>query len=149
MLTRKGKYGLKALVHLAGMPAGQLAFVNDIAIANNIPKKFLDAILGELRNAGFVQSRKGKEGGYRLARPAADIKIGHVIRVLDGPLAPFPCASQTRYQPCEDCDEATCQVRRMMIDVRRAIAEVLDNRSLAAMRDAANDDLPLDVRHNT
>lgn len=149
MLTRKGKYGLKALVHLAGMPAGRLAFVNDIAVANNIPKKFLDAILGELRNAGFVQSRKGKEGGYRLARPAADIKIGHVIRVLDGPLAPFPCASQTRYQPCEDCDETTCQVRRMMIDVRRAIAEVLDNRSLAAMRDAANDDLPLDVRHNT
>jgi Rrf2 family protein len=149
MLTRKGKYGLKALVHLAGMPAGRLAFVNDIAVANNIPKKFLDAILGELRNAGFVQSRKGKEGGYRLARPAADIKIGHVIRVLDGPLAPFPCASQTRYQPCEDCDETVCQVRHMMIDVRRAIAEVLDNRSLAAMRDAANDDLPLDVRHNT
>ena len=70
MLTKKGKYGLKALVHLSGLPAGQLAFVNDIAVANNIPKKFLDAILGELRNAGFVLSRKGKEGGYRLARPA-------------------------------------------------------------------------------
>ena len=149
MLTRKGKYGLKALVHLAGMPAGRLAFVNDIAVANNIPKKFLDAILGELRNAGFVQSRKGKEGGYRLARPAADIKIGHVIRVLDGPLAPFPCASRTRYQRCDDCDEATCQVRHMMIDVRQAIAEVLDNRSLAAMRDAANDDLLEEIRRST
>ena len=68
MLTKKGKYGLKALVHLSGLPVGQLAFVNDIAVANNIPKKFLYAILGELRNAGFVQSRKGKEGGYRLAR---------------------------------------------------------------------------------
>jgi Rrf2 family protein len=149
MLTRKGKYGLKALVHLAGMPAGRLAFVNDIAVANNIPKKFLDAILGELRNAGFVQSRKGKEGGYRLARPAVDIKIGHVIRVLDGPLAPFPCASRTRYQRCDDCDEATCQVRHMMIDVRQAIAEVLDNRSLAAMRDAANDDLLEEIRRST
>jgi len=80
MLTKKGKYGLKALVHLAHLPPERLAFVNDIAVANNIPKKFLDAILAELRNAGFVQSRKGKEGGYRLARPAPDIKVGHVIR---------------------------------------------------------------------
>ena len=108
--------------------------------SNNIPKKFLDAILGELRNAGFVQSRKGKEGGYRLAKPATEIKIGHVVRVLDGPLAPIPCASRTQYQRCEDCDEATCQVRHMMLEVRKAIADVLDNRSLAAMRDAANDD---------
>lgn len=140
MLTRKGKYGLKALVYLAHLPSEKLAFVNDIAVSNNISKKFLDAILGELRNAGFVQSRKGKEGGYRLARPAAEIKIGHVIRVLDGPLAPFPCASRTQYQRCDDCDEATCQVRHMMLDVRTAIAEVLDGRSLADMRDGANDD---------
>ena len=71
MLTKKGKYGLKALVHLAQLPPEQLAFVGDIATANNIPKKFLDAILGELRNAGFVTSRKGKEGGYRLAKAAS------------------------------------------------------------------------------
>lgn len=147
MLTRKGKYGLKALIHLARLPAGQLAFVNDIATANSIPKKFLDAILGELRNAGFVQSRKGKDGGYRLARSATDIKVGHVVRVLDGPLAPFPCASSTRYEPCEDCDEATCEVRHMMREVRHAIAGVLDNRSLAQMRDAANDDIALPRIH--
>ncbi|PLP57933.1 Rrf2 family transcriptional regulator [Mesorhizobium loti] len=145
MLTKKGKYGLKALVHLSRMPVGQLAFVNDIAVANNIPKKFLDAILGELRNAGFVQSRKGKDGGYRLARPAAEIKIGHVVRVLDGPLAPIPCASRTQYQRCEDCNEETCEVRHMMLEVRQAIADVLDNRSLAAMRDADNDDYPLEL----
>lgn len=137
MLTRKGKYGLKALVYLAQQPAGRLAFVGDIARINNIPKKFLDAILVELRNAGFVQSRKGKEGGYRLARPAEEIMVGHVVRVLDGPLAPFPCASRTRYQRCDDCDEATCQVRHMMLDVRQAIADVLDKRSLAEMRDCA------------
>ncbi len=148
MLTKKGKYGLKALVHLSKMPAGQLAFVGDIAVRNNIPKKFLDAILGELRNAGFVQSRKGKEGGYRLARPATDIKIGHVVRVLDGPLAPIACASRTRYQRCDDCDEATCQVRHMMLEVRQAIAEVLDNRSLAAMRDVANDDVIAELVQN-
>jgi Rrf2 family protein len=141
MLTKKGKYGLKALVHLSRLPMGQLAFVNDVAVANNIPKKFLDAILGELRNAGFVQSRKGKDGGYRLARTAAEIKVGHVIRVLDGPLAPIPCASRTQYQSCEDCDEATCQVRHMMLEVRHAIAEVLDNRSLAEMRDSADEDV--------
>lgn len=146
MLTKKGKYGLKALLHLADLPVGQLAFVNDIATANNIPKKFLDAILGELRNAGFVQSRKGKDGGYRLARPAADIRVGHVVRVLDGPLAPLSCASHTGYQRCEDCDEATCQVRRIMMDVRKAIAEVLDNQSLAQMRDAANDDVKAGLR---
>ncbi len=144
MLTKKGKYGLKALVYLSELPPAQLAFVGDIAARNQIPKKFLDAILGELRNAGFVQSRKGKEGGYRLARPAAEIKIGHVVRVLDGPLAPLACASRTRYQRCDDCDEATCRVRHMMLEVRQAISDVLDNRSLASMRDAANDDDFLD-----
>ena len=147
MLTKKGKYGLKALVHLSKLPPGQLAFVGDIAAKNNIPKKFLDAILGELRNAGFVQSRKGKDGGYRLAKLPAEIKIGHVVRVLDGPLAPIPCASRSQYQRCEDCDEATCQVRHMMLEVRHAVAELLDNRSLAAMRDAANDDLAAELRH--
>jgi Rrf2 family protein len=147
MLTRKGKYGLKALVHLAGLPPGQLAFVNDIAVANNIPKKFLEAILSELRNAGFVASRKGKDGGYRLARLPGEIKVGHVIRVLDGPLAPIPCASRTRYEPCEDCDEKTCQVRHMMLEVRQAIAQVLDNRSLAEMRDAANDDVLAGIKY--
>jgi Rrf2 family protein len=147
MLTKKGKYGLKALVHLSKMPPGQLAFVGDIAAKNNIPKKFLDAILGELRNAGFVQSRKGKEGGYRLAKLPSEIKIGHVVRVLDGPLAPIQCASRSQYQRCEDCDEATCQVRHMMLEVRHAVAELLDNRSLAAMRDAANDDLVAELRH--
>ena len=134
MLSRKGKYGLKALSALAEVPEGQLAFVGDIARANNIPKKFLDAILAELRNAGFVYSRKGKAGGYSLARPAAEIHVGHVVRVLDGPLAPIPCASKTRFQPCHDCDVATCQVRHLMLDVRNAIAEVLDNTTLVQLK---------------
>lgn len=142
MLTKKGKYGLKALIYLARQPVGRLAFVNDIAVANNIPKKFLEAILGELRNAGFLLSRKGKDGGYRLAKPATDIKIGHVIRVLDGPLAPIACASRTKYQRCEDCDEVTCEVRHVMLQVRQSMSDLLDNRSLASMRDSANDDLP-------
>ncbi|KQN70135.1 MULTISPECIES: Rrf2 family transcriptional regulator [unclassified Devosia] len=133
MLTKKGKYGLKALTALSRLPEGQLTGVAELAQANAIPKKFLDAILAELRNAGFVRSRKGKLGGYGLARPAAEIMIGHVVRVLDGPLAPIPCASRTRYQPCEDCDVETCQVRHLMLDVRNAIAQVLDQTSLTQM----------------
>jgi Rrf2 family protein len=136
MLTRKGKYGLKALVHLAGLPEGQLAFVTDIAASNNIPKKFLDAILGDLRRAGFVRSKTGKDGGYMLSRPPEDIRVGHVIRVLDGPLAPIACASRTAYQRCDDCaNEKKCTVRLMMLEVRNAIATILDHRTLAEMRD--------------
>jgi Rrf2 family protein len=146
MLTAKGKYGLKALVHLAQFPPGELALVSNIATANNIPKKFLDAILGDLRNAGIVQSRKGKGGGYRLARLPEDIKVGSIVRVLDGPLAPIPCASHTRYEACDDCDVATCQVRHTMLNVRNAIAEVLDRTTLAQMRDAEGDVLPIELR---
>jgi Rrf2 family protein len=146
MLTAKGKYGLKALVHLAQFPPGELALVSNIATANNIPKKFLDAILGDLRNAGIVQSRKGKGGGYRLARAPEDIKVGSIVRVLDGPLAPIPCASHTRYEACDDCDVATCQVRHTMLNVRNAIAEVLDRTTLAQMRDADGEVLPIELR---
>src|SRR5271163_4596111 len=85
MLTAKGKYGLKALVHLASLPKGETSQSVDIAEANNIPKKFLDAILGDLRNGGVVHSKKGPGGGYMLARAPSDIKIGHVIRTIDGP----------------------------------------------------------------
>jgi Rrf2 family protein len=135
MLTNKGKYGLKAMLHLAGLEPGRPALVSDIAKDNEIPKKFLDTILGELRNAGFVQSKKGKGGGYVLARPPHEISVGHVIRVLDGPLAPISCASRTSYRRCADCaDEKHCAVRLMMLEVRNAIATVLDNRSLAEMR---------------
>ena len=147
MLTRKGKYGLKALVHLAGLPEGRLAFVTDIAEANNIPKKFLDGILGDLRKAGLVRSKTGKDGGYMLARPPEDIRIGHVIRVLDGPLAPIACASRTAYQRCDDCkSEKKCTVRLMMLEVRNAIATILDHRTLAEMRDLPAARRPLTTR---
>ena len=97
MLTKKGKYGLKALVHLSKMPPGELAFVGDIAAKNNIPKKFLDAILGELRNAGFVQSRKGKEGGYRLAKLPAKSRLAMSCVSSTGRsrLSPAPAAAST------------------------------------------------------
>jgi Rrf2 family protein len=135
MLTKKGKYGLKAMVHLAGQTPGETTLVTDIAETNEIPKKFLDTILGELRNAGFVNSKKGKGGGYTLAKPAHEIRVGHIIRVLDGPLAPIQCASKSSYRRCDDCtDEDTCSVRLLMLETREAIATILDNRTLAEMR---------------
>ena len=141
MLTNKGKYGLKAMVHLAGLPEGEVAQVPDIARACNISKKFLDQILSELRNARLVFSKKGKAGGYALAMPAGEIRVGQIVRVLDGPLAPIACASVTAYRPCDDCaDEKLCAVRLMMQEARDALANVLDHRTLAQMRALANPD---------
>ncbi len=136
MLTKKAKYGLKAMVDLAGLPPGRSTFVADIAERNGIPKKFLDAILGELRNGGFLSSKKGKSGGYMLARRAEDITVGAIVRTLDGPLAPLACASRSAYAPCDDCVSVErCEVRLTMIDVQQAIAGILDHRSLAEMRE--------------
>jgi Rrf2 family protein len=142
MLTAKGKYGLKALVHLATLQPGQTTQSMDIAESHNIPKKFLDAILGDLRTAGIVSSKKGPGGGYMLARAPSTIKLGSVIRTIDGPLAPIACASRTAYQPCGDCkDVKTCTVRLMMTRVRDAMSEVLDRLTIAdmvAMGDGSN-----------
>jgi Rrf2 family protein len=135
MLTKKAKYGLKAMSYLAGVTPGQTALVADIASANQIPKKFLDAILSELRNAGYVHSKKGKGGGYMLARPPAQISVGDLVRTLDGPLAPIQCASQRMYRKCDDCvDETHCAVRLVMMEAREAISRVLDHTSLDQMR---------------
>lgn len=134
MLTAKGKYSLKALGHLAKLKPEQVTQAVDIAKTNQIPKKFLDAILGELRNAGFVHSRKGPNGGYRLAREPSQIRIGHVIRTIDGPLAPIACASRTAYRPCADCRSVeACTVRLTMTKVRDAMSEILDQMTLADM----------------
>jgi len=138
MLTAKGKYGLKALMHLGSLPPGTTVQAIDIADANNIPKKFLDAILGELRNAGIVYSKKGPGGGYLLARSAGEIQIGQVIRTLDGPLAPIACASRTAFHRCDDCkDVRACAIRIAMTKVRDALSDVLDRMTVADMlRDA-------------
>lgn len=111
----------------------------DIAEAHNIPKKFLDAILGELRNAGIVFSKKGPGGGYMLARAPSDINVGQVIRTIDGPLAPIACASHTAYQPCRDCKSVKgCTVRLTMAKVRDAISDVLDRLTIADMEAMGN-----------
>lgn len=135
MLTNKGKYGLKALIDLASRPEGEMAQGAEIAARNNIPKKFLDAILGDLKVAGLVRAKKGPGGGYAMARPAAEITVGQAIRVLDGALAPIACASRNFYQPCDDCgDVETCKVRLLMLQARDAMAMILDSTSFADLR---------------
>lgn len=134
MLSSKAKYGLKAMVHLAWHEGEGPRLIAEVAQAERIPKKFLDTILLELKNHGLLSSKKGKGGGYVLARPAVGIMAGEVVRVLDGPLAPVACVSRAAYRPCDDCpDEAGCAVRGIMRDVRDAIAAILDNTSLADM----------------
>jgi len=143
MLTSKGKYGLKAMVHLAGVTTGEPMLAADIAAANNIPKKFLDAILGELRTAGLVHSKKGRGGGFVLAKSPSQIMVGQIVRTLDGALAPIACASTVYYRGCDDCESETkCHVRLMMLEVRNAIADVLDNRTLEDMRALGSADKP-------
>lgn len=134
MLSSKAKYGLKAMVYLARYGADGALLIADIAEAESIPKKFLDAILLELKNRGFLSSKKGKGGGYILAKAPETIMVGDIVRVLDGPLAPVQCVSRTAYRRCDDCqDETQCAVRAVMGEVRDAIAAILDNTSLADM----------------
>jgi Rrf2 family protein len=138
MLSSKAKYGLKAMTHLARYGTHGSLLIADIAAKEHIPKKFLDTILLELKNKGFLSSKKGKGGGYALARPASHIFIGDLVRLLDGPLAPVACVSRTAYRPCDDCDDETsCTVRAIMQEVRDAIAKILDNTTLADMCERA------------
>jgi Rrf2 family protein len=132
MLTMRAKYGLKAMADLARAERNSVLQSREIAERRGISKKFLDAIFADLRVNGLVQSRKGPGGGYLLARPAENISVGEILRVLDGPLAPIGCASRTAYVPCADCiDETRCAVRLAMLEVRDAISAVLDAKSLA------------------
>jgi len=131
MLSQRGRYALKALLHLA-RNAEESRQVSLIAAEETIPRKFLEAIMTDLRRARLVVSQRGKLGGYRLARAPGEITFGEVVRVTDGPLALIACASKTFYQRCEDCpDEAACILRRVMGEVREEVSAVLDRTTLA------------------
>jgi Rrf2 family protein len=133
MLSQKAKYALRALLMLAEQSQTDMVMIADIAERENVPRKFLEAILVDLRKRGLLDSRRGKYGGYRLAKPADAISFGEIIRIVDGPLAPLPCASKTGFRPCDDCtDVNSCSVRWLMLQVRDATADILDNCSLAA-----------------
>jgi len=140
MLSQQSRYAFKALFHLATQDPGKPCPTAEIAAAANVPRKFLEAILLDLKIAGIVQSTRGKAGGYALVRPPEEITFGEVIRVTDGPLALIHCASRKFYRRCLDChDEQACQLRRIMLEARDQLSAVLDHRTLA---DAIGGDLP-------
>jgi Rrf2 family protein len=132
MLSKRAKYGLMAMVALARRGDSAPMRISDLAEQERLPRKFLEIILLELRNNGLLQSKKGSGGGYSLAKPPDLITLGQIVRILDGPLAPIPCVSQTAYEPCGEChDERTCAVRLVMKEVRDGIAAILDRTSLS------------------
>lgn len=134
MLSKKSKYALKAAVYLSRRYGAGPVAIAEMASAERIPRKFLELILLELKNHGLLQSKKGKGGGYFLGRDPAEITVGQIIRVLEGPLAMLPCVSQTAYQRCAECvDEHTCGVRLVFKDVRDATASILDGATLASI----------------
>ena len=133
MLSMKAKYAIRALMVLARSNTKMLP-TKIIATDADVPQKFLEAILLELKHHGIVDSKRGIFGGYFLTKAPQEITIGNLVRFLDGPLAPIRCASLTAYQKCDDCvDEKTCEIRKVMLVVRNAIADVLDNKTLENM----------------
>lgn len=132
MISQKAKYALRALAALAQADPKEPMLISDIAVQQSIPKKFLEQILLDLKRSGIVVSRRGKQGGYLLLKPASDITFGEVLRLVDGPIAPLPCLSQTAYRRCEDCDgEQMCEIRHVFARVADATREVLFNTSIA------------------
>lgn len=132
-LSKKAEYALRATINLGMATEVGRATVpgSELAEANRLPLKFVERILQELREAGIVETQRGKFGGYTLARPASEIRIGEIVRLMDGRLAPICCASENAYQPCTCPDEEHCGLRMVMIDVRNAIANILDRYTVA------------------
>ena len=132
-LSKRGEYALRSLINLgiATKVGRRVVRVTELAEADALPVKFLEQVMQQLREAGFIASERGKHGGYRLGRPATKIVIGDVVRLIDGPLAPIGCVSQSAYEPCNCPDEAHCGLRMLMLDVRNAIAAILDRYTLA------------------
>ena len=132
-ISKRGEYALRALIDLGiaselGWPMLQ---VSELASKEKLPVKFLEQIFTQLKTGGYVESRRGKFGGYSLARPMNRIKFGEIIRMIDGPLAPIRCVSQTSYARCSCPDENHCGLRILMFDVRNAISTILDRYTLA------------------
>jgi Rrf2 family protein len=132
-LSKKGEYALRAIIDLgiADLVGRDLVRVSEIAEKEKMSVKFLEQVMLQLREAGFVESERGKFGGYRLGKPASKITMGAIIRLIDGPLAPIGCVSQTSYVPCNCPDEAHCGLRMVMLDVRNAIAGIVDHYALS------------------
>ncbi len=140
MLTQRSRYALRAMLFLAEAPFGAAPIpMTRIAAEARVPRKFLEMILADLRDAGLVRSHRGKLGGFCLAKPTHLVSLGEIIRVIEGPLALVPCVSRTAYRRCTDCrSEADCAIRHAMLRVRDETARILDGTSLA---DATTEEL--------
>ncbi|RKF04062.1 BadM/Rrf2 family transcriptional regulator [Tenacibaculum lutimaris] len=132
MLSKKTKYGIKALTFIARQEKGTMVQIATISEKENISHKFLESILLTLRKSGILGAKKGKGGGYYLLKPANEIRMTDVIRTLEGPIAMVPCVSLNYYEKCDDCpDEEACSVHKLMIQVRDNTLQVLRNNTLA------------------
>lgn len=135
MITQKMKYALKALLVLAdeaATPAPQPLPIEQVAKRSGTPKRFLEHILLEIRDAGVIASRRGRAGGYVLVKRPAEVKLSELLRLIDGPLAPLPCLSRSAYQRCADCtDEETCRIRKTFADVFWTYLLIIDSLTLA------------------
>lgn len=147
MISQKAKYALRALAALAQADPDEPMLISEIAVQQSIPKKFLEQILLDLKRSGIVVSRRGKQGGYLLLKPADAITFGEVLRLVDGPIAPLPCLSQTAYRKCEDCDgEQMCEIRHVFARVADATRNVLFNTTIADAVEGASETKAAPVR---
>ncbi|MEQ9298828.1 MAG: Rrf2 family transcriptional regulator [Cyclobacteriaceae bacterium] len=131
MMSKKAKYAINAMVHLARKHGDGPITIRDIAEEENIPQKFLEAILLELKNAGLLSSKKGKGGGYYMIKETSEVTMADIMRLMDGPIALLPCVSYKHYERCDECkDENTCSIRRVFFEVRNKTVDMLKEASL-------------------
>ena len=142
MLSKKTQYAFKALIYLTEQAGKGPVLISEIAQKKNIPLKFLENILLELKKAGVLESKKGKGGGYYFAMDPHKVSLAKVMRLLDGPIALLPCVSLNFYKKCDDCDELVCGLNKMMVQVRDATLKILEQKTLA---DILHSDLPPDL----
>jgi Rrf2 family protein len=134
MISQRARYAFKALVALAKAGPGRGLNIRELCEQEQLPRKFIEQILSSLRAAGYISSRRGRDGGYELLKPADLIHIGPLLRLVDGPIAPLPCLSRTAYRRCDDCrDESTCEVRRAFDEPYAAYLAQLEKLTLAQL----------------
>lgn len=132
MMSQRARYAFKALIHIAAADGQRAMQSREIAAAEHVPQPFLEQILIDLKRGGLLTSQRGKDGGYRLARPADGISLAQVLRLIDGPVAPLRCLSHTAYRRCADCsDETACRLRQLFGDVFATLLQSLETRMLS------------------
>jgi Rrf2 family protein len=132
MLTKKAKYAIKAMIYLSKKKKGEHALISEISESEHIPKKFLEAILLDLRKAGYLGSKKGKGGGYYLIKPAEEVNMADVLRLFEGAIALVPCVAHKYYERCEECvDEETCPIREVFRIIREDTVSILKENNFA------------------